>query len=381
MKNVYFDNAATTQIRDEVIERIVDVMKNEYGNPSSTHSYGRSSKSLLESSRKDIAKLLHVSASEILFTSGGTEANNMILKSAVKDLGVKRIITTPIEHHAVLHTVEWLEKFCDVELIYVSLDERGMVDMDNLEFLLQNSSQKTLVSLMHINNEIGNILDLKQAALISKKYNALFHSDMVQSMGYYHVDFTEVPIDFAVASAHKFHGPKGVGFAYIRKNSGIQPFILGGEQERGMRAGTEAVPSIVGMATALKISYEKMEQEQIYIQELKTYFRQELQAAIPGVTFNGSCADDGSSTYKLLNVCLPMPAEKAFMLLFQLDLKGIACSKGSACQSGSEGGSHVLAAICSEADLKKPSIRFSFSHYNTKEEIDFVVDVLKEFVL
>jgi len=381
MKNVYFDNAATTQIRDEVIERIVDVMKNEYGNPSSTHSYGRSSKSLLESSRKEIAKLLNVSASEILFTSGGTEANNMILKSAVSDLGVRRIITTPIEHHAVLHTVEWLEKFYDVELKYVSLDERGMVDLDNLELLLQNSSQKTLVSLMHINNEIGNILDLKQAALISKKYNAFFHSDMVQSMGYYHVDFSAVPVDFAVASAHKFHGPKGVGFAYIRKNSGIQPFILGGEQERGMRAGTEAVPSIVGMAVALKISYDKMEEEQVYIQELKAYFRQQLQAAIPDVTFNGSCADDENSTYKLLNICLPMPAEKALMLLFQLDLKGIACSKGSACQSGSEGGSHVLSAICSEADLKKPSLRFSFSHYNTKEEVDFVVDVLKEFVL
>lgn len=380
MKKIYFDNAATTQLRSEVIICITEVLKTEYGNPSSTHSYGRSSKSLLENARKEIASLLNVSAGEIVFTSGGTEANNLILTSAVRDLGVERIITSKIEHHAVLHTVEWLQENYNVEVEYVKLTEKGLVDYENLETLLKDQSKKTLVSLMHVNNEVGNVLDLERVAIMCKEHNALFHSDTVQSMGSYTFDFKKIPVDFAVASAHKFHGPKGVGFAFIRKNSGIQPLIRGGEQERGMRAGTEPVSSIAGMGEALKIAYRDLDKEREHIYEIKKYFRDKLKENFPEIKFNGGCGDDDCSTFKVLNVCLPIPAEKAILLLFQLDLKGIACSKGSACQSGSEGGSHVLNAILSEEDLKKPSIRFSFSIFNEKEEVDSVIETLKEFI-
>lgn len=380
MKKVYFDNAATTEMREDVINCMFEAMKTEYGNPSSTHSYGRSAKSLLENARKEIAGLFNVSAGEIIFTSGGTEADNLILNSAVRDLGVKRIITSQIEHHAVLHTVEWLEKNKDVKVDFVKLDSCGIVDYDHLEVMLKNSSDKTLVSLMHINNEIGNKLDIKKVALLCKENKALFHSDTVQSVGHFELDFNEIPVDFAAAAAHKFHGPKGAGFAFIRKNSGLKPLIHGGEQERGLRAGTEAVYAIAGMAEALKLSYHKLKKEREYITEIKDYFKEQLIANIPNVKFNGGCGDNENSTYTLLNVCLPISAEKSMLLLFQLDLKGIACSKGSACQSGSEGGSHVLNAILSEEDLKKPSIRFSFSSFNKKEEVDYVVEVLKEFL-
>jgi|SRR5690554_1508455 len=380
MKKVYFDNAATTEMREDVITCILEVMKTEYGNPSSTHSYGRSSKSLLENARKEIAGFLNVSASEIIFTSGGTEADNLILNGAVRDLGVKRIITSRIEHHAVLHTVEWLQKKYNIEVDFVNLDHCGLVDYDHLEALLKNNSEKTLVSLMHINNEVGNMLDLKKVALLCKKYNALFHSDTVQSVGHFELDFKEIPIDFAAAAAHKFHGPKGAGFAFIRKNSGIKPLIHGGEQERGLRAGTEAVFAIAGMSEALKLSYQKLKKEREYITGIKDYFKEQLLENIPNVKFNGGCDDNENSTYTLLNVCLPISPEKSMLLLFQMDLKGIACSKGSACQSGSEGGSHVLNAILSEEDLKKPSIRFSFSSFNKKEEVDYVIEVLKEFL-
>ncbi|WP_034258052.1 cysteine desulfurase family protein [Altibacter lentus] len=380
MKKVYFDSAATTQLRSEVIRCISEVLKTEYGNPSSTHSYGRSSKSLLENARKEIAGHLKVAASEIIFTSGGTEADNLVLQSCVRDLGVKRIITSKIEHHAVLHTVQELQQQYDISVAYVKLDECGVVDFDHLESLLKESNQKTLVSLMHVNNEVGTLLDLKRAATLTKAHNALFHSDTVQSVGHYELDFSEIPIDFAAAAAHKFHGPKGAGFLFVRKNSNLKSIIHGGEQERGLRAGTEAVYAIAGMAEALKLSYQNLKKERTYILELKDYFKQELAAKIQGVKFNGACEDNERSTYTLLNVCLPISQEKAMLLLFQLDLKGIACSKGSACQSGSEKGSHVLSEILSEEDLKKPSIRFSFSSFNTKEEIDYVVEVLQSFI-
>lgn len=380
MKKVYFDNAATTQMREDVIFSITEVMKTEYGNPSSTHSYGRSAKSLIENARKEIAGLLNVTAGEIIFTSGGTEADNLILKSAVCDLGVERIITSKIEHHAVLHTLDWLVENKEIQVHYVKLDSCGLVDFKDLEDLLKSSDKKTLVCLMHVNNEVGNILDLERVSELCKKYSALFHSDTVQSVGHYELDFQKVPVDFAAAAAHKFHGPKGVGFAFVRKNSGLGSLIHGGSQERGLRAGTEPVHSIAGMAEALKLAYQKLDAERAYILDLKNYFVSRLKENIPGVKFNGRCEDHETSTYTLLSVCLPVPPEKAVLLLFQLDLKGIACSKGSACQSGSEGGSHVLSAILSEDDLKKPSIRFSFSAFNTKEEVDYVVDVLKEFV-
>lgn len=379
MKQIYLDNAATTQIRDEVINAMTDVMKHQYGNASSTHSFGRSSKALIEKSRKTIASYLKVSAGEILFTSGGTEADNLVLRSAVRDLKVAHIITSKIEHHAVLHTIEQLEKEYSISVSFVKIDNKGEIDYAHLEQLLQNTA-KTLVSLMHVNNEIGNILDIKRVANLCKANNALFHSDTVQSVGHFELDLQEIPVDFLAASAHKFHGPKGVGFVFIRKNSGLKPLIFGGEQERGFRAGTESVHNIVGIEEALKLAYSNIDAERKYIQELKRHFIKRLKTEIPNVSFNGHSGDLEKSTYTLVNVCLPVSAEKSAMLLFQLDLKGIACSKGSACQSGSIQSSHVLAELLSDADLQKPSIRFSFSTYNTKEEIDYVIGVLVSLI-
>ena len=380
MKKVYFDSAATTQLRPEVISCMTDVLKTEYGNPSSSHAFGRSAKSVIETARKEVASMLNVSASEIIFTSGGTEADNLVINSSVRDLGVTRIISSRIEHHAVLYCIEQLQKTHNVEVAYVNLDGCGYVDFDHLEELLESSTKKTLVTLMHVNNEIGNILDLKKAAEICKKHKALFHSDTVQSAGHYNLDFKDIPIDFAAVAAHKFHGPKGAGFAFVRKNTGLRPLIFGGEQERGLRAGTEAVFAIAGLVEALKISYKNLETEKAYISGIKNYFKEKVSEVIPGVKFNGGCDDNKKSTYTLLNVCLPMTPEKGMMLLFQLDLKGIACSKGSACQSGISKGSHVLFQILSDEDMAKPSVRFSFSSFNTKEEVDYVVACLKEFV-
>ena len=379
MNSVYFDNAATTPISAEVIDVISEIMKNNFGNPSSSHSFGRSSKVLLEKSRKTIASYLNVSASEIIFTSGGTEADNLVLNSAVKDLDVTHIIISKIEHHAVLHTVEKLQRDFNIKVSYVKLDEFGNIDFKHLENLLQIKA-KTLVSLMHVNNEIGNILDIKRVADLCKLNNALFHSDAVQSVGHYKMDLQDIPVDFLAASAHKFYGPKGVGFAFVRKNSGLRPLITGGEQERGLRAGTESIHNIVGMEVALKNAYDNLDKETGYVKELKQYFIDGIKKAIPGVKFNGGSYSLVKSTYTLVNICLPIALEKSAMLLFQLDLKGIACSKGSACQSGSSQNSHVLTEILNDDDLQKPSIRFSFSIYNTKEEIDYVIGVLKEFI-
>jgi cysteine desulfurase len=377
MESVYFDNAATTAIRPEVLEAMVEVMRDIPGNPSSSHAYGRKAKSLIENARKTIAKLLNVSAGELVFTSGGTEADNLIINSVVRDRGVRHIITSAIEHHAVVHVIEHLQNQFDVNVSHVKIKPCGSVDVENLEELLQNSTEKTMVSLMHINNEIGNMLNIDAVCALCKEHDALFHSDMVQSIGHFEVDLKATPVDFVAASAHKFHGPKGVGFAYIRKNSGLRPLIFGGGQERGSRAGTEAVHNIVGMEKALQISCEKMQEERTKIEDLKTYFIERLRAEIPGVKLNGNCADASKSTYTLINVCLPIPADKALMTLFQLDLKGIACSKGSACQSGSDQGSHVLNAFLNVEDKIKPSVRFSFSHENTREEVDYTVEVLK----
>jgi cysteine desulfurase len=380
MEHVYLDNAATTQIRDEVINEMIYAMKNNYGNPSSTHSYGRSSKSIIETCRKKIASCLNVSTSEILFTSGGTEANNLILRSAVRDLGVAHIITSKIEHHAVLHTIQQLNKEYKIAVDYVDLKPNGSVDLLHLETLLQTEN-KTLVSLMHINNEIGNILNLRKVVDLCKAHHALFHSDTVQSMGHYTLDLNDIQVDFLVASAHKFHGPKGVGFAFIRKNSAIKPLIFGGEQERGLRAGTESVHNIVGMTKALELSLKNIHEESAYLIGLKQYLIDKICQDIPEATFNGNSGHLEKSTYTLVNVCLPVDASKASLFLFQLDLKGIACSKGSACQSGSSQVSHVLAEIMDDEQLQKPSVRFSFSIYNTKEDIDYVVGALKELII
>lgn len=379
MKQVYFDNAATTQIRDEVIDTMAVVMKETYGNASSSHSYGRSTKAIIEKSRKTIASYFNVSAGEIVFTSGGTEADNLVLRSAVRDLGIKHIITSKIEHHAVLHTIDALIEDFNIQVTYLNINTNGDVDIDQLETLLQ-THDKVLVSLMHVNNEIGNILDMQRVANVCKSYNALFHSDAVQSIGHYKLDLQNIQVDFLAAAAHKFHGPKGIGFAFVRKNSGLKPSILGGEQERGLRAGTESLHNIVGLEKALAVAYNNLDEEYNYVKNLKTYFIDKISKDIPNVSFNGNCANIDTSTYTLVNVCLPVSQKKSAMLLFQLDLKGIACSKGSACQSGSSQKSHVLAEFLSDTDLEKPSIRFSFSIYNTKNEVDYLIDVLKAFV-
>ncbi len=379
-KRVYLDNAATTKVRPEVIEEMQDALANFYGNPSSTHSFGRSAKTAVETARKTIAKYLNAQPSEIVFTSGGTEADNMIMRCAVRDLGVETIITSKIEHHAVLHTAEDLEKEQGIALQFVAVDQYGSPDLKHLERLLEGDDSKKLVSLMHINNEVGTKIDIKKLAEICQRHGALLHSDTVQSIGHYEWDLQDIAIDFLTAAAHKFHGPKGIGFAFVRKNSGIKAFISGGSQERGFRGGTESFHNIVGLEKAFVAAYDHLEEERSYVTELKRYFIERIQAELPGVKFNGHSGDLEKSTYTLVNVCLPVDAQKALMLLFHLDIKGIACSKGSACQSGSDKGSHVLSELLAEEDLARPSLRFSFSKYNTKEELDYVIQVLKEFV-
>jgi len=380
MEKIYFDSAATSQMRPEVIEAMAESMNLCYGNPSSTHAFGRAAKSKIEACRKDIAKQLKVSPGEIIFTSGGTEADNMVLKCAVNDLGVRRIITSKIEHHAVLHTVQLLEKQAGTKIDYVNLDEHGQIDLKHLEELLSKSYDKTLVSLMHINNEIGNKLDLEKVSELCQQYCSLLHSDTVQSVCHFELDLEKCPLDFLAVSAHKFHGPKGVGFAYVNKKHKLASLIQGGEQERGHRAGTENVAGIVGLHTAFNISHEKLKDESDYIKNLKNYFIQKLEENIDGIVFNGMCKDPERSTYTVINFSLPISEAKAGLLLFQLDLKGIACSQGSACQSGSQQGSFVLNEIYGPDKAKTPSLRFSLSHYNTKEEVDYAVEVLSEFV-
>ena len=372
MKKVYLDNASTTQLRPEVIQEMTKVLAEDYGNPSSTHSFGRNAKSILELSRKAVAKCLNAMAQEIIFTSCGTEANNWILRSAVKDLKVKRIITSKIEHHAVLHTVQALQNEFDIQVDYVAVKPNGEIDITDLVDLLSKET-KTLVSLMHVNNEIGTILDVEKVGRICEQHNALFHSDMVQAVGKTEIDLQLLPIDFMTASAHKFYGPKGVGFAYVKKNSGLQPLFYGGEQEKGLRPGTEAIHQIAGMAKALELSYANLETERNHISNLKNYLINQLEVEFPAFEINGN--QDG--IYTILNVLLPFSDDKTAMILFHLDMKGIAVSRGSACQSGSIKPSHVLAEMLSNEDLKKPSLRISFSHYNSKEDIDLFVQGLK----
>ena len=379
MRQVYFDNAATTQLRDEVIDRMTQVMRNNYGNASSSHHYGRTSKALIENARKRIASYFNVSASEIYFTSGGTEVDNLVLRSAVRDLGVTEIITSKIEHHAIVHTLDELVKEYSIVVKFVNLEPNGLINYEHLEQLI-DPSKKQLVSLMYVNNVVGNKLDIKHVANLCKANNVLFHSDTVQAIGFYRLDLKEIPLDFLAASAHKFHGPKGVGFAFIRKNKGLKALILGGEQERGLRAGTESIHNIIGMEGALKLAYDNLDKERDYITNLKLYFIDQLKLNFPLIAFNGACENTELSTYKLINVRLPIAPEKGSLLQFQLDLKGIACSRGSACQSGSTQASHVLTELLTPEELAKPSLRFSFSIFNTKEEIDYVIEVLKEFI-
>ena len=380
MSTIYLDNAATTKVRKEVAQSMSKVINDEYGNPSSTHSYGRSSKAIIELSRKEIADLLNVKSSEIIFTSGGTEGDNMIIRNCVHNLGIRHIISSKIEHHAVTHTIDDLVSSHNIKVSYVNIFNNGDIDIEDLEKILKETKERSLVSLMHINNEIGNITDLNSVGDICNKYNALFHSDTVQSVGHYDLDFNNINVDFFIASAHKFHGPKGVGFAFVRHNTNLGPYITGGMQEKGLRAGTESVHNIVGMAEALKISITNLKSEKKYVSKLKEYFIQQANKRIVGIKFNGNSGNTKKSTYTLVNILLPIKRETGGLFMFKLDMKGIACSKGSACQSGSDAGSHVLKAIQTKKENNNVSLRFSFSIYNTKEEIDFVIDQINALI-
>ena len=376
MSRIYLDNAATTAIDKEVLKAMTTVMEFQFGNPSSIHAHGREVRSIIENARKSVAKLLNTSPAEIFFTSGGTEADNMAINCSIEDYGIKHAITSKIEHHAVLHTLEILEKKGKIKLSFVKLDEKGHVDIAHLEELLQ-TNERSLVSLMHANNEIGNLLDLEKVGDLCEKHNAIFHCDTVQTMGHYAHDMSKLKIHFITCAAHKLHGPKGVGFLYINHNIKIKPMIHGGAQERNMRGGTENVYGIVGLSKALEIAYSELEEHQNYIQSLKSYMIEKLQNEIPGVKFNGDTNPE-NSLYTVLNVSFPT-SEMGEMLLFNLDIAGISASGGSACSSGSNVGSHVLTNI--NSDPGRPAVRFSFCKNNTKEEIDLVVEKLKDFFL
>lgn len=367
---VYLDNAATTPMAPEVLEAMMPYFTTHFGNPSSIHQFGRTVKSAVETARKSIARELNCSPMEICFTSGGTEADNMAINGAVTQLGVRHIISSEVEHHAVLHTVEHCNADLNVRLSMVELDAKGHVNIAHLRKLLADSQEKTLVSLMHANNEIGTMIDIDEIAGICEEFNALFHSDTVQTMGHFKLDMAKTRVHFITGAAHKFHGPKGVGFLYLNKDVHIEPLIRGGSQERNMRAGTENIYGIVGMAKALELACTDIDGHQKYVQGLKDYMKKQLFEKIEGISING-CED--RSLYTVLNVKLPA-TNKASMLLFLMDIDGVACSGGSACSSGSNQGSHVLRALKVSQD--SPSIRFSFSRYTTREEIDYAVDRL-----
>ncbi len=369
---VYLDNAATTPMAPEVWEAMEPFMKEHFGNPSSSHAFGRKTKNAIEMSRRKVASLINAEPGEIIFTSGGTEADNMALWCSVRDHGVKRIITSTIEHHAVGHTAESISEKEGTEIVYVHLDERGSVNLEHLESLLKEDV-KTLVSLMHANNEIGNLLPLEKVNTLCKKYKALFHSDTVQTMGHYHFDLKKIDIDFITCAAHKFHGPKGVGFLYVNKKLQMSQLIHGGAQERGHRGGTENLYGIIGLAKAMELAYTDLEGHQKHVQNIKNYMKSRLIEIEPKIKFNGE-QDEDKSLYTVLNVCFPLSESNA-MMLFSLDINGVAASGGSACSSGSNKGSHVLASL--EGSEYCNAIRFSFSRYTTKEEIDFAIEQIK----
>lgn len=381
MQRVYLDNAATTPVDPQVIAAMMEALTHLYGNPSSIHADGRSARAAVEEARKKVAKYINASIGEVFFTSGGTESNNMVLKNAVRDLGVRRIVSSKLEHHAVLHTLDSLVKqgFCTVE--YVHFDKKGQIDMQDLEEILsaneipipsgqRGSTEKTLVSLMHSNNEIGTMIDLDEVGNLCKKYNALFHSDTVQTLGFYPIDVQKTKVDFLNGSAHKFHGPKGIGFVYINGDAALKPYIDGGSQERNMRGGTENISGIVGLAKALELAYTDAEAKRTHVEHCRNYLKTQLLDTFDRIEFIG---DTEGGHFKVLNVSFPS-SPKAELLLFSLDIAGISASGGSACSSGAEGGSHVLDAL--EIDPSRKSIRFSFSHLNTLADVDFVIEKL-----
>ena len=369
---IYLDNAATTPLDPEVLEVMLPVMQKQFGNPSSIHSFGRETRTIIEKARKTVAGLLNTSPSEIFFTSGGTEANNTAIRCSINDLGIKHCISTKIEHHAVEHTLTEICKKESIKLSFINIDEKGNIDLNHLEDLLKNN-EKSLVSLMHANNELGTLTPIEKVGELCRKFDAVFHSDTVQTMGHYVHDLKKIPVDFITCAAHKFHGPKGIGFLYINSRVKIHPFITGGAQERNMRGGTENVYGIAGLAKALEIAYRDMEHDKKHISDLRSYMIGKLKNEIPEIDFN--CETEKESLYTVLNVSFP-PSDFSEMLLFNLDIAGIAASGGSACSSGSNTGSHVLTGV--GADPNRPAVRFSFSKYNTKNEIDFVIEKLKE---
>lgn len=375
MDRIYFDNAATTALDQEVLEAMLPYMTTHFGNPSSIYSYGRESRMAIETARKTVARILNAHPGEIFFTSGGTESDNMAISTAIHDLGCRHIITSPIEHHAVLHAVEHFDHDDVVTSSFVKILPDGHVDLSDLEDQLSTHTERCFVSLMHANNEIGNLLDIYAAGEICKKYNAIFHSDTVQTVGHYKIDLRSKPVHFATGAGHKFHGPKGVGILYINDNIKVKPVIYGGGQERNMRAGTENLYGIVGFAKALELADATLEKDSAYIQSLKTYMIEQLQTQIKGVQFNGDY--NGKSLYTVLNASFPK-TEKSEMILFNLDMQGICVSGGSACSSGADIGSHVIRAINANPNLVP--VRFSFSKHNTKEEVDVVISKLKELI-
>ena len=375
MTRIYFDNAATTALDKDVLEAMLPYMTTHFGNPSSIYSYGRESRLAIETARKTVAKLLNAHPGEIFFTSGGTESNNTAILSSIRDLGCTHIITSPIEHHAVLHTVEHYDHTGEVSSSYVKLLPDGHVDLADLEAQLASHEERCLVSLMHANNEIGNLLDINAVGVLCKKYNAIFHSDCVQTVGHYPLDFRKTPVHFISASGHKFHGPKGCGILYVNDNIKIKPLLFGGGQERNMRAGTENLYGIVGFAKALELAMSNYEKESAYIQSLKTYMIEQLRKKIKGVVLNGD--QEGKCLYTVLSVAFPK-TERSEMILFNLDINHICVSGGSACSSGADIGSHVIRAINNNPNLV--TVRFSFCKYNTKEEVDAVVEKLKELI-
>ncbi len=372
---IYLDNAATTPVLPEVVEIMTNVLYNTYGNPSSLHAEGRNARATIEEARKAVANAIGASIGEIFFTSGGTESNNMALKCSVRDLGVKRIISSPIEHHCVLHSLERIQKTMGVEVKLLPVNQYGRVDIKVLEKWLAESDEKTLVSLMHSNNEIGTMIDIDAVADICQAHQAFFHTDTVQTIGYFPINVSHEKISFLSGSAHKFHGPKGIGFIYINNENIVRPFVDGGSQERNMRGGTENIVGIAGLAKALQHAISHMDEHKNKISGLKTYFKEKLSTEFSDIQFMGD--DDGLSHYKVLNVSFP-PSPKAALLLLSLDIAGISASGGSACSSGAEAGSHVLAALNLAPDRK--NIRFSFSHLNTKEEIDQVIEKLRSIL-
>ena len=373
MKRIYLDNASTTPLYPEVITEMTSVLSEIYGNPSSSHQIGREAKSKLELCRKSIAATLNCSSQEIIFTSCATEANNLIIQSAVKSLGIQRIITTKIEHHAVLHTIEKLQEQHNLRVDYVTLTEDGTLDYNHLEQLLEIPT-KTLVALMYVNNETGTVLEITKVAELTQKKQAYFLSDAVQAVGKTPLDLTNLPVDFLVASAHKFHGPKGIGFAFIRKNIALQPIFFGGEQEKGLRAGTESLHNISGMAKALEISHQNLENDKKHILEVKKHLVEQITIHFPDAIFAGN---PEKTQHNIINIILPLDENKAGMIVFLMDMKGIAISRGSACQSGSPKPSHVLQEFIPKQHLNKPNMRISLSKYNSKTDIDSLIQAIK----